>query len=117
VNRVREGLRIKIKARGLWAKAPFFFPRSRTGEGGRGGLGRRRAAASQGSAAAGDRGETERGPRGSQPRAHLGLGLLVEVAPRRGLGGGAIGGGGGAREGCEGSMVRRGAARSPEAYL
>jgi hypothetical protein len=26
VNRVREGLRIKRKSRGLWAKAPFFSP-------------------------------------------------------------------------------------------
>jgi hypothetical protein len=48
VNRVREGLRIKRKARGLWEKVPFFLPRSRTGEGGRGGLGRRQAAASRG---------------------------------------------------------------------
>jgi hypothetical protein len=48
VNIVREGLRIKRKARELWAKAPFFSPPSRTGEGGRGGLGRRQAAAPQG---------------------------------------------------------------------
>jgi hypothetical protein len=48
-------------------------------------------------------GKTERRPMGS----HLGLGLLVEAAPRRGVGGGdAIGGGGGAREGCGGSVVR-----------
>jgi hypothetical protein len=36
----REGIELeraqnKRKARGLWAKTPFFLPRSRTGEGGR----------------------------------------------------------------------------------
>jgi hypothetical protein len=63
VNRVRKGLRIKRKARGLWAKVPFFLPRSRTGEGGRGGLGPAAGGGIQGPAAAGDRGKG-RGGRG-----------------------------------------------------
>jgi hypothetical protein len=33
-------------------------------------------------------GQNVEGARGSQPRAHLVLGLLVEAAPRRGVGGG-----------------------------
>jgi hypothetical protein len=63
------------KGRGK-GKMPFFFPRFRIGEGGRGGLGRQQGGDGRG------KGKTERGSRGSQPRAHLGLGLLVEAAPR-----------------------------------
>jgi hypothetical protein len=48
VNRVGKGLRNKKKVGGLWANVPFFLPRSRTGEGGRGASVRRRAAASRG---------------------------------------------------------------------
>jgi hypothetical protein len=61
VNRVREGLRIKRKARGLWAKVPFFLPRSRTGEGGRGVLGPAAGGGIQGPTTAGDRGKRKRG--------------------------------------------------------
>jgi hypothetical protein len=61
VNRIKEGLRIKEKARGLWAKVPFFLPRFRTGEGGRGGLGLAAGGGIQGLAAAGDRGKRKRG--------------------------------------------------------
>jgi hypothetical protein len=65
-----------------------------------------------------------RGDRGDlNPVLTLGWGCLWrwlrgEVwAAAEARGSGAIGGGGGAREGCEGSVVRRGAARRPEAYL
>jgi hypothetical protein len=78
----------KGKRQGVLGKMPFFLPPIQN----RGGSqGRPRLAAGggiPGSAAAGDRRKTERGPRGSHPRAHLGLGLLGEAAPRRGLGGG-----------------------------
>jgi hypothetical protein len=49
-------------------------------------------------AAAGEWGNTERGTRGSHPRAHLGLGRAVEAAPRGGSGAAAVLGGGGAVE-------------------
>jgi hypothetical protein len=88
VNRVREGLRIKRKARGLWAKVPFFLPRSRTGEGGRGGLGPAAGGGIQGPVAAGDRGKRKRGARASYSRAHLGRGWLEGVPPWQGVAGG-----------------------------
>jgi hypothetical protein len=76
VNRIREELRIKEKARGPWAKVPFFFPpRNRTErEGGAGMAGRQGyPPAAPAAAAAGDKGKRKRGARGSYPRAHLGL--------------------------------------------
>jgi hypothetical protein len=88
VNRIKEGLRIKEKARGLWAKVPFFLPRFRTGEGGRGGLGPAAGGGIQGLAAAGDRGKRKRGARACHSRAHLGQGLLEGVPPRQGAAGG-----------------------------
>jgi hypothetical protein len=63
-------------------KMPFFFPRFRIGEGGRGGLGRQQGGGAPGVSDGRGKGKMERGSRGSQPRAHLGLGLLVEAAPR-----------------------------------
>jgi hypothetical protein len=50
----------------------------------------------QRSVVAGGRGKTEGGSRGSQPRAHLGPGSLVEAAPRRRAAAGYGGWGGGA---------------------
>jgi hypothetical protein len=84
-------------AGGVRAKHPSSSSppsRSRTEEG-RGGLGRRRVTTPQGSAAVGERGKTEGESRGSQPRAHLGPGLLVEEAPRRRAAAGNGGWGGG----------------------
>jgi hypothetical protein len=89
-------------------KTPFFFPRFRTGEGDRGDLSRRRAAAPQGSAAAGGRGKW-RGDRGDlNHMLTLGWDCLWrrlrswEWVAAEVSGGGAIGGGGGARKGCGG---------------
>jgi hypothetical protein len=67
---------------------PFFLPRSRTGEGGRGGLGPAAGGGIQGPAAAGDRGKRKRGERACYSRAHLGRGWLEEVPPRQGAAGG-----------------------------
>jgi hypothetical protein len=68
--------------------------------------------------------EKRKGNRGDlNPVLTLGWGCLWrwlrgEVwAAAEASGGGAIGGGGRAREGCEGSVVRRGAVRRSEAYL
>ena len=61
-------------------------PRFETEEG-RGGSGRRRPAALPGTVAAGGEGNRWRGPRGSQPRAHLELWWLEGVAPRAAGGG------------------------------
>jgi hypothetical protein len=93
VNRDREVLEIKRKARGLWAKTPFFFPpiqnrgraRVASASGGRrrpGGQRRTGIGEPWGSAAAGDRGKQRGGSMGSQPCAHLVLWWLVEAAPR-----------------------------------
>jgi hypothetical protein len=67
---------------------PFFLPRSRTGEGGRGrprsGGGRRHPGAGGGRG----QGEKEEGARACYSRAHLGQGWLEEVPPRQGAAGG-----------------------------
>jgi hypothetical protein len=106
VNIVREGLRIKRKARGLWAKEPFFSPPPIQNRGGR--QGRPRPTASGGA------------PGGSIPLPTLGC----DGVQRR------IGGGGGEgwcrlwavaleRLGEESEMVvaMRGATRSSAGYL
>jgi hypothetical protein len=87
-NRIRKGLRIKRKARGLWAKVTFFLSRSRTGEGGRGGLGPVAGGGIQGPAAVGDRGKRKRGTRACFSRAHIGQRWVEEVPPRQGAAGG-----------------------------
>jgi hypothetical protein len=89
------------KQGGFGQKTIFFLlSRYRTE---RGGIGRRPtwregAPAALATAAAGEWGNTERGTRGSHPRAHLGLGRAVEVALRGGSGAAAVLGGGGAVE-------------------
>jgi hypothetical protein len=104
----------KGKGQGVRAKRPSSSSppsRSRTEEG-QGGLGRRRATTPQGSATAGERGKAEGESRGSQPRAHLGPGLLVEAALRRRAAAGYGGRGGGAwrlGEGSEAVVEVRGA--------
>jgi hypothetical protein len=67
---------------------PFFLPRFRAGEGGRGGLGPAAGSGVQGLAAAGDRGKRKRGARACHSHAHLGQGLLEGVSPRQGAAGG-----------------------------
>jgi hypothetical protein len=96
VNRI-EGLRIKEKARGPWAKVPFFFPLSNQNrEGGGRGHGRPAGAPAGGSSRGGGRGagQNGEGTRGFFPRAHLGLEGTVEAARRRAEGGGGANGGG-----------------------
>jgi hypothetical protein len=62
VNRIKGGLRIKEKARGFWAKVPFFLPDP--GRGGRRGASVRRPGGGlQGPTAAGGRGKRRRGRR------------------------------------------------------
>jgi hypothetical protein len=79
---MREGLgglgRKSKRDRGLSTKRPS--PSSRIEQG--------CSPAAQCMATTGRWDKMERRPRGSQPRAHLGLGLLVEAAPRRGVGDG-----------------------------
>jgi hypothetical protein len=76
MNRIGGELRITEKARGPWAKVPFFFPPSKQNrEGGGAGMAGRQGCppAAPAAAAAGDKGKRKRGARGSYPRAHLGL--------------------------------------------
>jgi hypothetical protein len=75
-------------------------------------------------AAAGEWGKSERGTRGSHPRAHLGLGRAVEAAPREGSGAAAVLGGDGAvelgeegRSCCEVAVVRCGDLGSRRPFL
>jgi hypothetical protein len=98
VNRI-GGLRIREKARGPWAKLPFFSPPSKQNrEGGGAGMAGRLGypPAAPAAAAAGDKGKRKRGARGSYSRAHLGLSCTVEAAPRESSGAAAALGGGGA---------------------
>jgi hypothetical protein len=92
-ERIWLGVRGKREEQGGFGKNSIFFPPSRFGnrEDRRGGgnrFWRGGAPAALAAAAAGDWGKMERGPRRFHPRAHLGLGLLREAAPRRGSGGG-----------------------------
>jgi hypothetical protein len=87
---------------------PFFLPRSRTGEGGRGGPGPAAGGGIQGSAAAGDRGKRKRGRGLSTPVLTLvGDGLRRCL---RGKGRPAVEVGGGGANG--GVAVQLGATRS-----
>jgi hypothetical protein len=94
-------------------KTPFFSPLTPDPEQRRAGA----ASADGGDGAPGvgggwGKGKTEGESRGSQPRAHLGPGLLVEAAPRRRAAAGYSGRGGGAwrlREGSEAVVEVRGA--------
>jgi hypothetical protein len=87
---------IRRKVRGVLAKPPLLpLPRSRTEKGGLGsGHSGGRAPAALAAAAAGERSNTERGTRGSYPRAHLGPRRREEADWRR-----RSEGGGGARGG------------------
>jgi hypothetical protein len=82
----------KEKGQGAPGKIALLLPLIQN-RGGEGGLTERPVrptsviAGVAGSAAAGDRGETERGSRATYPSSHLGRGRPVEVAPRRGTGG------------------------------
>jgi hypothetical protein len=93
---------------------PFFFLPSFPIQN-RGGPGRPRPTAGDGAPGVGGgrgKGKTEGESRGSQPRAHLGPGLLVEAAPRRRAAAGYGGRGGGAwrlGEGSEAVVEVRGA--------
>jgi hypothetical protein len=61
VNRIKEGLRIKEKASGPWAKVPFFFPPSKQNrEGGGRGHGRPAGVPAGGSSRGGGRGQGEK---------------------------------------------------------
>jgi hypothetical protein len=115
-------------SRGSLGKNAIFFLPLESEQRGRGGAG---MAGRQGRppvvlpmAAAGEWGKSERGTRGSHPRAHLGLGRAVEAAPREGSGAAAVLGGDGAvglgeegRSCCETTVVRCGDLGSRRPFL
>jgi hypothetical protein len=117
---------IRGKQGGLGKNAIFFLPLESEQRGGWRGHGRP-AGAPAGGPAHGRGwgvGKSERGTRGSHPRAHLGLGRAVEAAPREDSGAAAVLGGDGAvglgeegRSCCETAVVRCGDPGKPSSLF